>query len=69
MILLEQSHMEHIVDASAGRKLQPNGDLVDKFGDAVWPKETRLQFPAHSLRKRRGRADGVEAAPNRRPDR
>ena len=56
LVLIEQPHMEHVVDAGAGRKLQPNGDLVDKFGDAVWSKEARLQFAAHSLRKRCGPA-------------
>jgi hypothetical protein len=48
--------MEHIVDAGAGRKLQPDGDLVDEFDDVVRPEEARLQFAAHSLRKRRRRA-------------
>jgi hypothetical protein len=56
LVLIEQPHMEHIVDAGAGRKLQPDADLVDEFDDAVRPEETRLQFAAHSLRKRRRRA-------------
>ncbi|PVH35028.1 hypothetical protein PAHAL_7G088800 [Panicum hallii] len=52
VVLLQQPHMEHIVDAGAGRKLQPNGDLVDEFDDAVRPEETRLQLAAHRLRER-----------------
>jgi hypothetical protein len=56
LVLLERPHMEHIVDAGAGRKLQPDGDLVDEFDDVVRPEEARLQFAAHSLRKRRRRA-------------
>jgi hypothetical protein len=53
LVLLEQPHMEHHVDASAGRKLQPDGDLDDEFDDAVGPEEALLQFVAHHLRKRR----------------
>jgi hypothetical protein len=52
VVLLEQPHMEHIVDAGAGRKLQPDGDLVDECDDAVRPEEARLQFAAHRMRKR-----------------
>jgi hypothetical protein len=53
LVLLEQPHMEHIVDADAGKKLQPDGDLVDEFDDTVQPEEAWLQFAAHHLRKRR----------------
>ena len=47
--LLEQPHMEHIVNASSGRQGEADRDVVDQLGDAVWPEEVRLELAGDSL--------------------
>jgi hypothetical protein len=37
--------MEHIMKASAGRKLQPYNHLVDELHHLVWPDVPRLELP------------------------
>jgi hypothetical protein len=43
--LLEKAHMEDVVEASAGRKLEAVGDVVDDGHDAVWPIESGCNLP------------------------
>jgi hypothetical protein len=43
--------MEDVVDTGTGRKLQPDGDLVDELDDAVQPEESWLELATDSLRK------------------
>jgi hypothetical protein len=49
--LLEQPHVKHVVDAGAGRQGKANGDVIDKLGDAVRPKELWLKLVKDSLGK------------------
>ena len=44
MKLLEDTDMEHIVNASSGRQVEANGDVVDDLGDAIWPVVSGLQL-------------------------
>jgi hypothetical protein len=43
--LLQEAHMEHVVEAGSWRQLQLIGNIVDDGGDAVRPKEARLELP------------------------
>jgi hypothetical protein len=54
--LLEQSHVEHVVDAGSGWQGQSNRDFIDKLGDVIRPKEPRLKLAVDTLGKRRRRA-------------
>ena len=44
MILFEDAHMKHVVDASAVWKLEADSDLVDEFQHTVGPIEPGLQL-------------------------
>jgi hypothetical protein len=54
--LLEQPHVKHVVDAGAGQQGKADSDFIDELGDAVRPKETRLELASDSLGKRSSRA-------------
>jgi hypothetical protein len=42
--LLEQPHMEHIMNARPGWQGEANSHLVDHLRDTVGPEETRLEL-------------------------
>ena len=52
MELLEESHVEHVMDACSGRQREADGDVVDQLGDAIRPEEARLELAGDCLRER-----------------
>jgi hypothetical protein len=42
--LLEDTHVEHIMEARPQRQGQANGDVVDELDDAVGPHKARLEL-------------------------
>lgn len=55
VVLLQQSYVENVMDASAGRQRQPNRHLVDEFGDLIRPEEPGLELAGGLLGQRRRR--------------
>jgi len=54
--LLEEADVEDIMKLGAWRKSEEDGYFIDELGDAVGPKEARLQLPFGRLGQRRDRA-------------
>jgi hypothetical protein len=54
--LLEETHVEHVVDAGTRRQLQAGGDLIDELGDVVGPIEAGAQLPSRGCRQGQGHA-------------
>lgn len=54
MILFEDAHMKHVVDASAGWKLEADSDLVDEFQHTVGPIEWGFSLPVESVAREAG---------------
>jgi hypothetical protein len=54
--LLEQPHVEHVVNAGSKRQSEVDGDVVDQLDDVVRPEEVCLELVGDSLGKRRRHA-------------
>jgi hypothetical protein len=50
LVLLQETDVEHVVDAGADGQGEANGDVVDELGDAVRPTIAGFELATGGLR-------------------